>query len=392
MANYAVSFASASSQYASFAALASANPGGSNISWSLEIKCKGASSEDLYLLSDNTEYLILRSSGDVTYNRGGIVTTWVGAVTTPSDYNTIRIEVTWTGGTKQAELFVNTVSKGFKTVGSASVGAFTQIAKHSANYHNQEIDYFAYTDNNSAANNRNYLFDDGSGSTVTDSSGNGNNATLVNSPTWVLLSGGATYTLTPETGSLTLTGGAIGLLFDRVLSVGAGSLAASGGSINLLYDRAIAPETGSLSLTGGAVGIYLNRVLNPETGSLTLTGSDVVLTYTPGGFTYTLTPETGALSVIGGAVPVLHNKILAPATGSLTLTGGDNGLFYNREIVPAAGSLAATGAAVGLYFDRVIGLDTGSLTLTGSSITLTYSAQNIVIRHLRAYTDSKYTH
>jgi len=217
------------------------------------------------------------------------------------------------------------------------------------------------------------LRDAGTGSFATDIAG----ASRDVSPdigAFEFVAGGATYTLTPETGSFTLSGGAVGLQFDRVLTVGTGSMTATGGSINLLYDRAIAPETGSLSLTGGAVGIYLNRVLNPETGSLTLTGSDVVLTYTPGGFTYTLTPETGAMSVTGGAVPVLHNKILAPATGSLTLTGGGSGLFYNRAISLAAGNLAVTGSAVGLYFDRAIGLETGTLTLTGSLITLTYSA------------------
>jgi len=126
------------------------------------------------------------------------------------------------------------------------------------------------------------LRDAGTGSFATDISG----ASRDVSPdigAFEFVAGGATYTLTPETGSFTLSGGAVGLQFDRVLSVGAGSLTATSGSINLLYDRAIAPETGSLSLTGGSVGTYLNRVLNPETGSLTLTGSDVVLTYTPGG-------------------------------------------------------------------------------------------------------------
>ena len=186
--------------------------------------------------------------------------------------------------------------------------------------------------------------------------------------------GGATYTLTPETGALTLTGGAVGLQFDRVLSIGTGSMTAAGGSVGLLYDRAITPETVSLSLTGGNVGTYLNRVLNPETGSLTLTCSDVVLTYTPSGFTYTLTPETGALSVTGGAVPVLHNKALSTEAGALTLTGGDNGLFYNRAIALGTGNIYLAGSPVGLALNRVIGLDTGSLTLSGSSITLTYSA------------------
>lgn len=187
-------------------------------------------------------------------------------------------------------------------------------------------------------------------------------------------SGGATYTLIPETGTLSITGGNIATLHNKSLAPETGSLTTAGGNVSLLYNRVIAPETGSITASGNAINVLHNKKLTPETGTFSLTGSPITLTYTPGGATYTLTLETGVLTATGGNVSLLHNKSLTPATGTLGVTGDSVSLLYNRVLSPSTGALTLSGSAINLYANRQIVPGTGTLNVTGSSITLTYSS------------------
>ena len=149
---------------------------------------------------------------------------------------------------------------------------------------------------------------------------------------WVpAAAGGATYTLTADSGSFALTGQDAGLAFNRTL----------------------AAASGSFALTGQDAGLAFNRVLSAANGSYALDGQDVTLTYTPiSGATYTL-----------GA-----------ASGSFALTGQDTGLAFNRVLTADTQSYSLSGDVAGLAFNRVLTADTVSYALTGQDVTLTYTS------------------
>ena len=148
---------------------------------------------------------------------------------------------------------------------------------------------------------------------------------------WVpAAAGGATYTLTADSGSFALTGQDAGLAFNRTL----------------------AAASGSFALTGQDAGLAFNRVLSAANGSYALDGQDVTLTYTPiSGATYTL-----------GA-----------ASGSFALTGQDTGLAFNRVLTADTQSYSLSGDVAGLAFNRVLTADTVSYALTGQDASLSYT-------------------
>jgi len=395
VANYAASFGKNSSQYASFPIIVADNPGGTNVSWSLETRQKGLPGEDLYLATNDADYWILRSYGDVVYNRSSLASTWGGAVATPDDWNTLRLELTWTGGTKQAELFVNGISKGFQTLGAASPIQFTRIAKLGTSYHNQDVDYFTYIDHNNAANNRSYLFDDGAGTVATDSSGNAQNGTLVNGPTWVLLSGGgSTVTLTlndvatdsaidPLTVAKTTT-----LALNDVACVPAiDPLTVAKTTTLVLNDVACVPAIDSVAVTtaSNTVDLTLNDVacqpaIDPVTCSATrsLALNGVACQPAIGGSTVTKTTSLALNGVacqpaidfitINRAVILTLNKVATiPAIDAFTATV-TNVLTVNAvAVVPAIAPITVTKQTTLQLTDLAVITAIGPITVIAAS-------------------------
>lgn len=123
---------------------------------------------------------------------------------------------------------------------------------------------------------------------------------------------GATYTLTAQHGSFTLTGQAANLRAARNLVAGAGAF----------------------TFTGQAAGLQVGRKLAAGTGAFTLTGNDATLTYTPG-VTYTLAADTGAFTLTGIAAGLRAGRVLAADTGSYALTGNAAGFVYSGGVAPS---------------------------------------------------------
>lgn len=181
--------------------------------------------------------------------------------------------------------------------------------------------------------------------------------------------GGGAYTLTADTGTLTLTGVAAGLAADRRLAAAAGALTLTGVAAGVAADRQLPADTSAVTLTGIAAGIAADHQLAADTGALTLTGVAADLAYSAAGAT--LSAETGAVSLTGIAASLAADRRLASDTGALTLTGIAAGLAADRRLAAAAGTLTLTGVAALLRAARRLAAATGSLALTGIAVTLT---------------------
>lgn len=165
--------------------------------------------------------------------------------------------------------------------------------------------------------------------------------------------GGPTYSLTPETGTFSY----------------------SGGSVSLSHNKSITPETGVYSYAGGAVSLHHNKSITPDTGTFSYTGGAVDLVYTPsGGPTYSLIPETGVFSYSGGNVSLLLHRKLTPETATFSYSGGDVSLLLHRQITPGSGTFTMTGGAVSLIAHRALTPETGVFSYTGGAVVLDYSA------------------
>lgn len=159
------------------------------------------------------------------------------------------------------------------------------------------------------------LVDNGTGSVAQDISDTNRSGT-VDIGAFEYISGGATYTLTADGGSFTLTGGAAGLAAGRKLTA----------------------AQGSFTLTGGSAGLAVTRKLTAAQGSFTLTGGDVTFTYN-GSATYTLTAEQGSFTLTGGAVTFGRTYAIAADGGSYALTGGNANFTYSGGAATGGGHL-----------------------------------------------------
>ena len=86
----------------------------------------------------------------------------------------------------------------------------------------------------------------------------------------------ATYELTLEPGSYSLTGSDVDLLCSRVLSLEAGSYSLTGSDVAFKHTYKLSLESGSYSLTGSDVSLLCSRKLSLESGSYEITDSELL--------------------------------------------------------------------------------------------------------------------
>jgi hypothetical protein len=131
------------------------------------------------------------------------------------------------------------------------------------------------------------------------------------------------YTLSCDPGSLTLSGTAASLLYNRIFSCDAGTLVLSGTSASLQYRRIFACEAGAITLAGTSAGLLHNRLLSCDSGSLTLSGTDTNFLYNR-----IFSCDAGTLALTGTDADLLYNKVLSCDGGALVLIGTDAVLVY----------------------------------------------------------------
>lgn len=169
-------------------------------------------------------------------------------------------------------------------------------------------------------------------------------------------SGGATYTITLDTGSYTYTGQAVALLSNKSISL----------------------DSDNYTYTGQSVDLLAGRSINLESDNYAYTGQDVTLVYNPsGGPTYSLPIDAGAYNYSGQDVQLIANRTLSIDGGIYTYTGSNLSLRANRSISIDSGAYVVTGNAVTLSANRAITLDVGNYAYTGSPVALSYSGEVI---------------
>lgn len=186
--------------------------------------------------------------------------------------------------------------------------------------------------------------------------------------------GGATYSLTAESGGFSLTGNASGLTASRKLLAEQGSFVLTGANAGLAYGRTVIADTGAFTLTGNATGLAANKKLAADQGSFILTGADATLTYNPASSTYSMSAGTGAFVLTGANAGLAVSRKISADQGSFTLTGGNTGLARWFTLTASQGSIALTGGAMTFGRTYAISAEAGSYVLTGGSATLSYSA------------------
>lgn len=205
-------------------------------------------------------------------------------------------------------------------------------------------------------------------------------------------SGGASYSLTADAGSYTLTGQAAGTKFGRKLVAGQGTYTLTGSAASLLEghvitcaqgsytltgstayaDYAITCASGSYTLSGQAAGTKAARKLAAAQGAYTLTGQDVALLYTTPG-AYSLAMGQGTYTLTGQAAALQAARRIVAAQGLYALSGQAAALRLGRKVALAAGSYSLTGQDIAFDAPARLAAAAGSYALTGQAVTLTYA-------------------
>ena len=183
-------------------------------------------------------------------------------------------------------------------------------------------------------------------------------------------SGGASYTLTADSGTFTLTGTAADLDADRKLAAASGSFTLTGTAADLDADRRLVAASGTFALTGTDVSLLTGLRLTAESGTFTLTGTAADLDADR-----KLTAASATFTLTGTAADLDADRKLTAASGTFTLTGTAADLDADRKLTAASGTFTLTGTDVTLTYDAgaVLTAESASYVLTGTAVTLTYA-------------------
>ena len=202
------------------------------------------------------------------------------------------------------------------------------------------------------------------------------------SEVWVegTISASAHHAITPDAGSITITGVAPSLSLTEhwVVTPAAGSVVITGAAPTLLvggsYD--ITPDAGSITITGAtpAVVATASYSISPAAGAITITGVAPAVASTA---KYTISPAAGSITITGAAPTAAwtDHHIISPAAGAIVITGAVPTVdaVAGYEISPDAGSITITGAAptVDATAHHAISPTAGAITITGAAASLT---------------------
>ena len=187
-------------------------------------------------------------------------------------------------------------------------------------------------------------------------------------------------TITPNSGSLTLTGAAPQVIRTAV-TPGTASLSITGAAAQVTQQLFRTPAAGSLVLTGGTPTLQTLGTIRPNPADLVLNGlaPSVIQAHSrqPGSASITITglaptvngsrtmqPASGSLTITGNLAQQIYT-LNPPATGSLTLTGQTPLRLSGFGRQPAAGALVLTGQTPVVRMSFVVTPVAGSLVITG---------------------------
>lgn len=180
-------------------------------------------------------------------------------------------------------------------------------------------------------------------------------------------SGGASYSLVADPGSLEISGNAALLVAQRSLVASPSGVSINGVSAGLNQYRSIVAGGGALPVVGGVALLSIGRLLDAGGWSISINGSPVGLLQS-----CRLGAEGGAVSVAGSEVALSVGRLLSAASGQLSVTGLNAVLLQNRLLVAEPGSLPLVGGEVVFVAPEVnvLTAESGALAINGGSVAL----------------------
>ena len=158
-----------------------------------------------------------------------------------------------------------------------------------------------------------------------------------NSPIFVPVSGGDTYTLNAEAGSFAIAGADATLTYTS-----------SGPTYTVTADA------GALAITGNAATLAFNRALTADTANVPITGNAASLVFTPvGGPTYTLPADSAAVAVSGASTSLVRGYNLAASAGAVSISASDAALIATRKLIADAYAAVIAGADATLTYTPI---------------------------------------
>jgi hypothetical protein len=177
--------------------------------------------------------------------------------------------------------------------------------------------------------------------------------------------GGGGTTITPVTGSISLSGQPVSVFFPSLLSPGVGSLSVVGQSLSLIISTLLSPGAGSLSVDGQGVLLTLEKLVSPGVGSLSVVGQEMSIAGDVNS-----SPGVGSLSVDGQGVLLTLQKLVSPGTGALSVVGQEMSIAVDVNSSPGVGSLSVVGQDISIVVLTDINITTGSINIDGQSVSL----------------------
>jgi hypothetical protein len=176
--------------------------------------------------------------------------------------------------------------------------------------------------------------------------------------------------LSPDLGSIELSGRTVGLYRDSKISLDSGSIILDGVDTALKFGRKLSLDPGSIGLDGKTVGLRRDGKISLASGSITLDGKDVTLSY----FTdKRILISAGAIAIAGQNVALMKDSKLSAESGALSISGADLRLLLGRKLSSEPGSIALDGKTIGLLRGYVLTVGTGAYVIVGTGVALTWS-------------------
>lgn len=188
--------------------------------------------------------------------------------------------------------------------------------------------------------------------------------TAANFRFWLLITSGATYTLTLAQGVYTITGQALNMLAARVLPLGQGSYTVTGQPINLVRGYKLALAQGVYSISGQAVNLLRGYRLALAQGSYSIAGQALGMLAAR-----KLILTQGVYSIAGQSLAMLAARKMALAQGAYSITGQVLGMFAGRRLPMAAGVYSVTGQPLSMLHRRILSLASGAYSIIGQALT-----------------------
>jgi hypothetical protein len=195
----------------------------------------------------------------------------------------------------------------------------------------------------------------------------------------------ASYTMPADTGTLTLAGPTVNLIYSgagsKVLPAGLGVLTLGGQAAMLRYGHKMPAGLGTLTLSGQAAVLRYGHKMPAGLGTLTLSGQAATLRYSR-----KMPAARGTIALSGPVVNLIYSgagsKTLPAGLGILTAAGQPVTLRYARKMTAGLGVVTLSGRVVDLVYTEaaanhyVMTVETGYLALIGQPAGLVHSAKN----------------